>query len=200
MLRPISTMFAAAVLLIGPSTAIAQEANAEDHEQLRALLTNLTEAINAGRFDQLGQFLYEPFSATMINQETITSREELDAYFEKWVTGEGALVKSITMAPAADELTVIYDGKYGTVRGSSKDAYELETGNSYSLTSRWTATMIKDGGQWKILTVHSGINFIDNPVLAAAKESLTLFTAGGVAGGVLGTLILCWLFRRRRPA
>lgn len=200
MLRRISMMFIAIVLLAAPSTAIAQEANAEDHEQLRALLTNLTEVVNAGRFDEVEKYLYEPFSATMINQETVTTPEELKAYFEKWVTGEGALIESITMAPEADEQTTIYDGKYGTVRGSNVETYELATGNAYSLTSRWTATMIKDEGQWKILTIHSGVNIIDNPILTAAKESLTLFAAGGVAGGVLGTLILCWLFRRRRTA
>jgi len=200
MLNRISMMFVAVVLLAGPSTAIAQEANAEDHEQLRALLTNLTETINAGKFGELEQFLYEPFSATMINQETLTSREELKAYFEKWVSGEGALIKKITMAPEADEQTTIYGDKYGTVRGSNVETYELTTGTSYKLTSRWTATLIKDGGQWKILSVHSGINFIDNPVLAAAEESLIYFAAGGVAAGVLGTLILFWLFRRRRSA
>ena len=200
MLRRISMMFIAAVLLAGPSSAIAQEADAEVHEELRALLAGLTETINESRFDELDQYLYEPFSATMINQETITSREELKAYFEKWVSGEGALIKSITMALEADELTTIYDGKYGIARGSNVEAYELTTGKSYELTSRWTATLIKDEGQWKVLAVHSGINFIDNPVLAAAKESLILFAVGGAAAGVLGALILCWLFRRRRPA
>ena len=200
MLRRISMMFIAIVLLAGPSTAIAQEANAKDHEQLRALLTSLTEAINAGRFGELEQYLYEPFSATMINQETVTTPEELRAYFEKWVSGDGALIKKLTISPEAGELTVIYDGKYGTVRGTNLESYELATGNTYQLTSRWTATVVKDNGQWKILTIHSGVNIIDNPILTAAKESLTTFAAGGVAGGILGTLILCWLFRRRRRA
>lgn len=176
MLRHISMMFFATVLLVGPSTA------------------------NAGKFSKLEQYLYEPFSATMINQETIMSREELKAYFEKWVSGEGALIKSITMALEADELTTIYDGKYGIARGSNMESYELTTGKPYDLASRWTATLIKDGGQWKVLAVHSGVNFIDNPVFAAAEESLILFAAGGVATGIMGTLILCWLFRRRRPA
>ena len=94
------------------------------------------------------------------------------------------------MDPVADAPTKIYDDRFGVVRGSNTEMYELANGNAYTFKTRWTATMIKDQGTWKILAIHNGTNFLDNPLLEAAEDSVYYFGGGGlVIGLILGVLI-----------
>ena len=61
---------------------------------------------------------------------------------------------------------------------------------------------MKDNGQWKVLALHSGTNFLDNPVISAIERS-TLYVASGAgaAGIVLGFLAGFFVRRRRaKPA
>ena len=55
-------------------------------------------------------------------------------------------------------------------------------------------------GQWRILSLHIGTNFLDNPILDKAESALMTFAGGGlVAGLVLGWLI-AFVFTRRKRA
>jgi hypothetical protein len=49
------------------------------------------------------------------------------------------------------------------------ERYELADGRGFDIAGRWTATMIKDNGQWRILAIHAGTNFLDNPVINAIE-------------------------------
>ncbi len=170
----------------------------EDHQQLRTLMSSLRDAVNTQDFDGLKPHLHSPFAATMITQDVVTTPEDLKAYFEKWMTGDKAFIKKMKITPEADELTAIYDGKFGVVYGSNKEEYELATGNNYSIDSRWTATVIKDQGQWKLLAIHSGVNFVDNPVLHAVADETTRFGIGGVILGFALGLAAFWGYRKLR--
>jgi hypothetical protein len=70
------------------------------------------------------------------------------------------------------------------------------------MKTRWTATVIKDtDGKWRILTLHIGTDFLDNPILAVAENSTKYFAmAGGAAGLVLGLLIMFLWGRSRKAA
>ena len=185
-----------AALFAAAFPAPAQDQDQErDREQLRGLLEKTRDAINSGRFADLNPLFHDRFSATMINQDLATNREELQAFFEKWFEGEGAIIKKLTMHPVADEPTRIYDDRFGVARGSNTEIYELTNGKTYTLKARWTATMIKDQGNWKILAIHNGTNFLDNPLLEAAEVSVYYFGGGGL---VLGVILGALVGRRRR--
>jgi len=200
MKRKLICRIAAILLLLAPlpAHAAAGSGTEADHQQLRALLAVVRDAVNNRDVAALTPYLHTPFAATMITQDLITTPEELQAYYDKWMRGDNAFVKKLTIAPEADALTQIYDDKYGIVYGSNVENYELATGNNYTLHSRWTATVIKDDGRWKLLTVHAGINFVDNPVLAAATENTTLIGAGAGVIGLLVGLLLSWGYSRVR--
>ena len=57
---------------------------------------------------------------------------------------------------------------------------------------------MKDGADWKLLAVHTGTNFLDNPVLHAVERSLLWFGAGGLARGLMLGFAGGWLLRRKR--
>ena len=200
-----SHRFAIGLVLAGclsaPQTLSAQEEeepHAEDHEQLRAMLVLLRDAVNAKDFRALEPHMYSTFSATMIDQNLLTTTDEFTRYFERLFVGDDPLITSLTMSPVADELTQIYDDKYGIARGGNTEVYELASGKTYTLESRWTATLIKDDDQWKLLAIHSGVNFLDNPILAAAGRASIYFGSGGLAIGLLAGLLFGWYFRVAR--
>ncbi|MCP4073447.1 MAG: hypothetical protein GY742_17170 [Hyphomicrobiales bacterium] len=185
---------------VAPETAKAQTAdpNGPDHEQLHQLLISITETINQGRFRDVEKFFYKDFAGTVITQDVLTSKKDIDAYFDKWFSGDSALIKSLKIAPEADALSRIYDDKFATVYGSNIETYELTNGKIYEVNSRWTASLIKDQGTWKILTVHNGVNFLDNPVLTVAGQSTLWFGAGGLLIGFFIGLLAMFLFKKRK--
>lgn len=167
-----------------------------DHAELRAALLKVTEAINESRFEEMKPLLYKKFSMTLINQELVTTIEELDDFLKRWFTGPDRLIKSHKMVPEANELTQIIDGRFAVARGTNKETYEMMRGVSFTFNSRWTATLVKDEGQWKLVAIHNGIDFTDNPVLRAAASSAPYFAGGGLVIGILGTMLIGRLRRR----
>ena len=185
-----------------PHIAFAQAPSSveADKAQLRQVLTSLQEAINEGRYDDVTKFFYKDFTATMITQEVAQTPDEIAAYFKKWITGKDAVIRKLTVAPIVEGETRIYDGRFAVAHGRDRETYELSTGQTYEMVTRWTASLIKENGQWKITSFHAGVNFLDNPVLAAAgKSSIYLAAAGGIAGLFAGWLgMYLWCRRRRK--
>lgn len=169
-----------------------------DHQELREALAKVTDAINESRFEEMKPLLYKKFSMTLINQEQITSEADLDDFLKRWFTGPDRLIKSHKMEPEANELTQIIDGRFAIARGTNRETYEMMRGVNFTFNSRWTASLVKDEGKWKLAAIHNGIDFTDNPVLRAAAASAPYFGAGGFALGVLGTMLVGRLRRRGR--
>ena len=132
----------------------------------------------------------------------LSSNTEIEPYFNGWF-GEGGFLKSLRMDLEADALTEFFGDKtFGIVRGSGDEDYVLSNGRFFPMKTRWTATVSKnDAGEWKILALHIGTNFLDNPVLSATERVAKYATAGfGILGLVLGLLLGYVFGRRNRPA
>lgn len=177
------------------------EPNHEDHEALRAMLKGATTAINEQRFADLPAYFHPQLRVTTVNQEIIVKPEGLEPYFRSWV-GPGQYVKSMRISLEADELTEFYgtgDSRFGIARGKGIEDYDLKDGRHLVLPTRWTATVSKDaGGQWKIMAIHLGANFYDNPIVAQLQAALTKFGLGGLAGGLVLGALLGYLLGLRR--
>jgi len=187
------------LLLISPVLA-AQEADQAIHEELRAVLTGIEKAVNSEEYGSLAQYFHENLTITTINQEVISTRAEIEPYFDKWF-GPGGYLKKLRMSLEADELTEFYaDKTFGIVRGSGEEDYVLSDSRSFPMKTRWTATVIKDtDGSWRILTLHIGTDFLNNPILSVAEESTKYVGIVGGAGGlVVGAMIMFLLGRRQR--
>lgn len=186
----------------GPSP-LAQEtvqgaSRTADQDALRKLKTDVVTAINTRDLGSIDALLHKPFLSTVITQDSFNDSAKLKAYFEDLFTRRFLRIAKITMVAEADEPSQIYTGTFAVARGGTTETYELADGRSFTMPGRWTATTIKDGGRWTVLTVHTGTNFLDNPVLHAAEKSAIYFAAGGVAVGVLIGFLLGFFVRRRR--
>jgi uncharacterized protein (TIGR02246 family) len=167
---------------------------AEDpaHEELRKLRTAIVEAVNRGDIDTLLQHVDPDVVVTWQNSEVCRGRQGLKDFFEK--TGRESF-KGYKVPPTPDELTILHGGDIGISFGKTVASYKL-LGKEYEIKSRWTATLVKTDGQWRLAAYQISMNVLDNPLLTTAKNCVYL--AGGIAlvvGAAAG-----FMFGRRRKA
>lgn len=177
----------------------AQEADHEIHQELRAVLTTVQNAINSGNYDAMLPVISDSVRATTITQEVMSNRAEVSAYFKRWF-GPGGFLKKLDMHFNADTLTELSPDKtWGLVRGSGIENYTLADGRQYAMKTRWTAVLTKEAdGKWRLRAIHIGTNFLDNPILDDAKHAVVKYASiAGVVGIVLGLLIGFLVGRRK---
>lgn len=181
------------------SGAFAEEPDHAIHEELRGVLKQLGVAINSGKFDDMLPVLSEKIRATPINQEFLSSKQEVSAYFKKWF-GAGGYLKKLEIDLSADALTELSaDKTWGIVRGQGTEKYILSDGRPYELKTRWTATVAKeDDGRWRIRAIHIGTNFLDNPILTEAERALAKVAGIGALVGLLLGCLVTWLLMRKK--
>ena len=178
--------------------AAAAEDRAADHDALRALAARVTAAINAQDFDTLQGLFTTPFAFTTSEQKTVTTAAELEAYYQRLFLDTDAPLVRLRMQAQPEALTQFVAEDVGYCYGTAEEEYVLRSGRTVQLTSRWTALVVREEGEWKVATVHIGINFLDNPVLARVTDGARrTATVAGAVGLVLGAVAVL-LFRRKR--
>ena len=185
-------------LLIARPGYAAEEADHAIHEELRAVLSTIQTAINDAKFDDMLPVISEDIRATTINQEVISNRSELSTYFYRWF-GPGGYLKKLHMTLRPDALTELAtDKSWGLVRGSGVETYTLSDGRVFDMQTRWTAVMQKDAdSKWRLRSIHIGTNFLDNPILTAAKNAAVKVGLLCAGGGLLVGALSGYLIRRR---
>lgn len=181
--------------------ALAQDAGTEqDHRALRALKEQAVKAVNERDYTAAEKLLNDPFMITVVTQDSFTDMDKLKAYFEDLYTRDFLRMKTVRISAEADDLSKIYTGTFSVNKGSTKEHYEMADGRIFDLDGRWTSVSVNQDGQWKLLAVHMGTNFLDNPVLTAIEKSTVWVGLLGGALGLLGGFLGGWLFTRRRGA
>jgi uncharacterized protein (TIGR02246 family) len=168
------------------------------HQELRAMRDALIEVVNKHDLDRLLTFLDDDVVVTWQNGEVSRGPKEVRAYYERMMQGPNRVVESVTIAPHVDTLTHLYGDNAGVAHGSSKDHFKLTDGRDLDLDTRWSATVVKKDGQWKIASFHASTNMFDNPVLwIAVRRSMWWIGIAAVLAGLLLGFIAARLLRRR---
>ncbi len=170
--------------------------------ELRALMQGVEQAVNTEKYGDLKQFFDENLRITTINQQVIRTPAGIDAYFSSWFGKDGYL-KRMDIKLLPDEPPRLYgppgNPTWGLAYGVGIENYRLTDGRYLPMKTRWTATVIKGAdGKWRILTLHIGTNFYDNPIVTDIRNESTYHAAGGVIVGLLLGAILTLLYRRRK--
>ncbi|MDR2625529.1 MAG: hypothetical protein LBC37_04280 [Zoogloeaceae bacterium] len=181
------------------ASARAQEADAAIHEELRAALRVVENAINTGQYEDMLPVLSAQLRATPINQEFINGNEAIPPYFQRWF-GEGGKLGSLEFHLTPDTLTELSpDKRWGLVYGDGTEKYVLRDGRAYELKTRWTAAMAREeDGKWRVRAIHIGTNFLDNPILSEAESAVRKAGLAGSIGGLLVGFLFAFFFCRKR--
>jgi uncharacterized protein (TIGR02246 family) len=189
-------IFALNVQLSGAVAASGENREA-DHTALRALRDKVATALNQQDAKTLASCFAKEFAFTAVNQTVVTNEAQIQALFDSMFRGDKALLTGFKTEPKADILTRFVDTNTGVCYGSTKDTYTMKSGQVVEMNVRWSATVVKEDGQWKVALAHAGTDFLDNPVLekvAAASKRLTLLAA---IGGLLIGLVVGWMIKRK---
>ncbi|MEX2670771.1 MAG: nuclear transport factor 2 family protein [Phycisphaeraceae bacterium] len=189
-----------AVLLIGigafvvPTPLLAADADDPVHDELRRFRDRLVQAIvNDDIATQVE--LSHPDIVTMWQDGRVAAGHDgLAEFLEELGKGADRGFLGYTQEPTPATLTAVHEGRFGFVHGTSISQYELY-GMQFELPNYWTATLLREDGQWRLIGYHVSGNIADNPFLDAAKQSV--YFVGGIAG--MGGLIVGSLLGRMRP-
>jgi len=155
-------------MALGQTAAPDREA---DHQALRQLRGNFMTAISRQDMPTVMTFLAKEFVITSIDQAVVTNREELAAYYDRMFKGKEAPIAKMEVSAEADVLTRFLGENAGYCYGSALATYTLRDGRVLRIKERWTAVLLKEDGEWKVAAAHRGVNFLDNPILSAARMS-----------------------------
>ena len=187
------------VLHVGAASLLAAEDHEADHQALRQLRDQVVAGINNLDPKALAPCFAKEFAFTTVTQTVLTNQTQFQDFFEQMFHSKGALLTSMHTEPTADILTRFIDQNTGVCYGSAKDTYTLRTGQVVTMNLRWSATVVKQDGQWKVAVAHAGTDFLDNPVLTKVTSFWQSITIGAGVGGVLLGLILgVTIFRRKK--
>jgi ketosteroid isomerase-like protein len=168
----------------------AGESDEATHQALRDMRDATVSALNKGDIEAVLPHLHKNIVFTAMNGEVCRGKDALRAYFNRMMKDPGHIVESLQIHPSVDQLTDLYGATTGVAYGSSVDHYKLTNDQEFDVNSRWTATMVKEGGQWQVASFQSAANIFDNPLLNKAKSALYVGAAGaGLAGLLLGVFI-----------
>ncbi len=87
---------------------------------------------------------------------------------------------------------------FAIAHGTSGGFYEFRGGMQWTIGSSWTATLVRQEGEWKIASLHFSFNLFDTPLLHGARTSAAI--AAGIAlvcGLLVGLLYRRWRTLRR---
>jgi ketosteroid isomerase-like protein len=168
-----------------------------DHNILRTMLIDVEKSINEGRFNDLEKYLDPNVTVVYQNAEVADGIAETKAFQERIFNKSNGVLKGISSKVTADKLTKFY-GDTAIAYGTSLDHYSFVGGLEMDLTSRWTATLVKENGQWKVVSLTFTSNLFDNPLLANAKASAKYFGFGGLVVGLLIGFFGVRFFRKKK--
>ena len=182
------------VLSLAPAL-VGQPSQEADHEELRAMMRTVTQALNARQIDALAPLMARQFVITTVDGRTFRDLAGFKAYIDELY---GTKVQSIEFHPEAAELTQFIGPDAGLSWGKSTDIYTFKDGDKRTMTSHWTAVVQRQDGRWKIAALHISVNVLDNPVVESIKRYSRLAAAGALVIGLLVGLIAGFLLGGRR--
>lgn len=176
------------------------DANREqDHAALRKMLADIQKGLNDRDFNAIKPYLHENVIITFLNGEMTKGISGAEGYMKKMFEGAGAILKGYSTTPTVDQAAIFY-GNIGVAAGHTLDNFKFTDNMSLELNTRWSTTVIKEDGAWKIISLHFSGNMFNNPILSSAKNSAMYFALAGLVLGILVILVMNFLRRGKSNA
>jgi ketosteroid isomerase-like protein len=172
---------------------------AETRKEIDALVKVVADAVNQDKIDEALTHATEDAILVLPNGRLAQGADEIGRYYRAAIgTQADAAAHSVKLNPTIDGLVPLRGGLSAIVTGTSDDELTLAGGRTLALRSRWTATVVRQEGQWRVASLQATVNVFDNPLLNAATQALYWVGGGAGLAGVLLGAIGGRLFGRKR--
>jgi ketosteroid isomerase-like protein len=182
----------AALLRPLPMTA-QDDLHSADRQALLKILSAVEAAINAQDIEGIVAQMSPDCTVTWWNAEISRGHDEIRAYYQRMVKGEGRIIsKYTTQAKLGAHARFVGSGAdVALADGSMEDEFFPIIRGPFKLNSRWSATAAKVGGEWKIVNLHLSSNVFTNTLISELTRAIWMvgsatFVIGGLAGWFLG--------------
>jgi len=173
------------------------EDQASDVARIHALLHEIEEATNTRDIQRLLRHATDGVVMLSKNGETLVGKAAVDAYVNRMLGAAGPALTGMHTRVIQDGAPIIH-GTVAMAHGTSDDAYEFQGGMRLAIVTRWSATLVRQDGEWRIASLHFSFNLFDNPLLNAARFSVIVASGIGLVCGLLtGVLYMRWRVRFR---
>ncbi|MFT3684811.1 MAG: SgcJ/EcaC family oxidoreductase [Phycisphaerales bacterium] len=192
-----ASLFVAAVLT-QPAPAAGTAAQPSDAtDEISRIRFALVEGFNRGDVDAMAKHFDPDIVAVWQDGTVCHGAAEIKAYYQKLMAGPEKLITKSTTSPQVDGRHLY--GDTAVSYGRFNDSYELTSGSTIALNSRFTATLVKRDGAWKVAAFHASGNMFNNDAMKLAVKTTALWAGvgAGLGGLVVGAAAGAWLMRRR---
>ncbi len=183
------------LLTLGGVGSAETDPHAKEREQMRAILADVEEALNAHNFDQAAKHLDENGVITYYNAEVTQGHEEGRKYFNRMLKDAAAVVKGYSVTGEVSA-PAVFHGDTAVAYGTTEEHFKLAEGLEFVLHGRWSTTLQKKHDTWKIVALHFSSNLFDNPLLNNAKRLYWIIGGVAFSAGLLLMYILGRVLRK----
>ena len=158
-----------------PESASAQLSGSETeeaHNALRVLKNGAEAAFNemgrSGKVEDLNkilEYVHDDVVLAAMNGSLVVGKQGIVDYFKRTMTGPDRTVESVQHSFEVSDLTRLYGGDTGVAYGTTTGTYELTDGTQFVANAIWTATMVRENGNWLLASFQFAPSIFDNPIL-----------------------------------
>lgn len=192
-------------LLVASTLACAEDAALDpsrdaDRKQLLVIMSEIEQGINAGDIERMVKHIDESGIVTWLNAEVSHGPEGVRQYFRRMVgSGPDTILSRYVTYPKIEGHARFY-GDVAVANGTTQDEFTPHRRSVFKFDSRWTGTLAKRNGEWKIVALNLSTNTFNNVLTQELQNMGYLMGAGGVLGGAALAGAVCFLRRRRAAA
>lgn len=172
--------------------------HAADREHLLKIFHEVEGSINSQSLDRMVQQMDPNVTVVWANGEVSRGPAEVLAYYDRMVKGKDRiLTKYLTSAKLHGHARFLGDGSVAVADGTMEDEFFPVIRGPFRLSSKWTTTLARINGEWKIIGLHLSANVFNNSLLDEAVRALKYVGGGGFLLGLLAGWGISWFLGRR---
>jgi uncharacterized protein (TIGR02246 family) len=181
------------------------------HDELRAMRDAMMQAWQKRDLDAMLVHVDPDVVVTWQNGEVSRGPQAIKQFYQEMFAANGGVIADMKSDIKVDTLAILHGADTAIAYGSIHDDMTFKksiassfigAGETLALDSRWSATVLRKNGAWKVASYHVSANLFSNPVMAlAVKATRRMSAIGGFVAGALVVLLAVWIRRAvRKPA
>ncbi len=167
----------------------------EEMESIKKLFVNLNDVLKKKEANKLSSYFTDKFIFIQSDQAIYKDFDSLEKYFFEKNKFEGLVDFSEIKLEDKISAAISFDGLTANLMGKASEKY-LVGDSEHTLPLRWTASLEKIEGNWKIKSIHFGADHLGNQILSSYESfGIKLGIVAVFVGLILGMLIAGLLLR-----